>query len=1012
MSPGEGIASPALPSRYVRGAPIGEGAMGVVVVAWDPLLCRHIAVKKATRDLEQSAQRLQKEAATVAQLTHPAIVPVFDSGMDADGLPWLAMRLVDGDTLAQLLQRRSPGEPTGPLLRTLLAVCQGMAHAHGRGVLHRDLKPANILVDAQGGAQIIDWGLACQLSDDPAGVAAPALLAPQHTLDGAVLGTPLYMSPEAARGQKLLPQSDVFCLGAMLYEVAAGQPLRKAATAAEAVRQAIEHQAPRWPQERDAELCAIVSCCLQADPQRRYPDAGALASDLANYLDGRRVSAHTYTPNQLLRRLAFAWRWQLLGAAAALLALAAVTWMAAQRVVSERDRAQQAEQAGQVALASARRSRADLQVRQAVVLAQRGAWPEAAVLAADALGTAGDAATVADARGVLVAAGAAGPTAVLSDDPLPNCQRRYVDPEGAQLLCLTAEGSSLWQIRPLRELWRSQHTADYGVVFGELGLVYLRQPGRLQALDLRTGVPMWHGLAASATVPIQRGVGRDVLQMSGDFAHVTAPGGAQHRWPLCPVGQPIVAADVQGQTALAVCGDGQLYACALAEPCTALGALPLAARDISALVGNDRGVWLASARGQVVRCEVGLRSCGPPVAAVSGMIRKLQVAGPWLMALADRGEVALLTSDALEPVMTTLWGAPSDAHLSSRRLTIAGERLRTYSLPETAQIAQWTSPAGTSLASFDVGAGLVATGGNDGRIAVRKASDGALLWSAAPANSVIKAVALQAGGEVVLASTATTPLIRKLSRRAMGELPVVNVRRLVGLRRGDDEWMVGATYGQGVYAWAAAAGAGPAPESAKPIGEATEDWLDLAAVADRSGAVGIQSPGTALWQLDFSAAAPATGLRRVRLAATGSWRNIAAASVNSGYAVADENHIAWFRGASSAAAARAVAPARVCDLAVAVDGRWVAAGLIDGSVAIYRASDLALTARTHLQRERVAELLTEPQGQALWAGSWDGTLRRLDLSQLLLSDDAALRGATARWKLQADQWSRTHGPNL
>lgn len=233
--------TPSTPSRYLRGAPIGEGAMGVVVVAWDPLLRRHIAVKKATRDLEQSGHRLQQEAATVAQLTHPAIVPVFDSGMDADGLPWLAMRLVDGDTLAQLLQKRQRGEAAGPLLRTLLAVCQGMAHAHERGVLHRDLKPANILVDAQGGAQIIDWGLACRLTDDQAAVGAPGKLDSHQTLDGAVLGTPLYMSPEAARGQKLTPQSDVFCLGAMLYEVAAGRPLRQATTAAVAIRQAVQH---------------------------------------------------------------------------------------------------------------------------------------------------------------------------------------------------------------------------------------------------------------------------------------------------------------------------------------------------------------------------------------------------------------------------------------------------------------------------------------------------------------------------------------------------------------------------------------------------------------------------------------------------------------------------------------------------------------------------------------------------------------------------------------------------
>ncbi len=1006
----EPAAAHSAPSRYVRGAPIGEGAMGVVVVAWDPLLRRHIAVKKATRDLPQSAARLQKEAATVAQLTHPAIVPVFDSGMDADGLPWLAMRLVDGDTLAQLLQQRPPGSAAGPLLRTLLSVFQGMAHAHERGVLHRDLKPANILVDAQGGAQIIDWGLACRLADDQS--ASPHVADPedaQQTREGAVVGTPLYMSPEAARGQKLTLQSDVYCLGAMLYEVAVGQPLRQANTAAEAILRAAERKLSDLPQEGDAELLAIVACCLQPDPAQRYPDASALARDLANYLDGRRVSAHTYTPKQLLWRLALSWRWQLLGVFVALLALAAVSWMAAQRVVAERDRAQQAERSGQLALASAQRARAHLQVQQAVVLAQQGAWPEAAVLAADALSVAADPATLADARGVLVAAGSAGPTAAAVDEALPHCQRRYIDADAAYALCLTATDTSLWKVKPLAMLWRLARTDDYGVVLPDLGVVYLRRPNALQALDLQTGAPKWQGLTASGTVPIQRGVNGDMLQIAGDFAHVIAPGGRQSQWKLCPSQQPIAALHVNGTTALAACGDDQLMACELAKGCTALGALPIAARDISALVSNSEGVWLASTRGQVVRCGVGLVDCSPPTAAVAGMVRKLQVAGPWLMALADRGEVALLTSAALEPVLKTSWGAPSDAQLSLRQLAIAGERLRVYALPERPEIAQWTSRPGTSLASFDVAGEFVATGANDGSVAVRSARDGAEVWKARPANSVIKALWLRQDGAEVLASSVANSLISRISPDRKTDVQVIHVRRLVGIRRGAEDWLVGATYGQGVYAW-------PAQEDRRAqlgppsrIGAETEDWLDLAAAADRSGALAIDSPGSRLWQLEDPGKFGGPGLRRVQLPAAGNWRNIAAASVHSAFAVADESRIAWFRRGSAAPEKQVVVPARVCDLAMGKDGDWIAAGLIDGTIAIYRTSDLALAARTHLQRERVAEVLAGPQGQTLWAGSWDGTLRRLDLGPLATPAAALEAQVTARWKLRADQWTQAQG---
>ena len=303
---------------------------------------------------------------------------------------------------------------------------------------------------------------------------------------------------------------------------------------------------------------------------------------------------------------------------------------------------------------------------------------------------------------------------------------------------------------------------------------------------------------------------------------------------------------------------------------------------------------------------------------------------------------------------------------------------------------------------------FVVTGGNDGKIAVRSATDGAEVWASKPASSVIKAVWLRKDGQEVLASSVSNPLISRISKDFKTDVPVTHVRRLVGVGDGArQDWLVGATYGQGVFVWPAAGNHHADGGAPVRIGTEQEDWLDLAAAADRSGALGIESPGARVWQVDFPGEAIGRGFRRVHLPATGTWRNVAAASVNSGYAVADESRIAWFHRGSSTPAAQVIVPARVCDLAVAQDSDWVAAGLIDGTIAIYRAPDLALVARTHLQRERVAEVLAGPQRHTLWAGSWDGTLRRFDLGGLATPNTAAQAETSARWKLRADQWAHT-----
>jgi serine/threonine-protein kinase len=241
--------------RYEIGEAIASGGMGAVVLAHDPALHRDLAVKVLKPELHDRpdlVRRFVVEAQITAQLPHPGIVPVHELGQDDNGLPFLAMKLVRGQMLEQLLaQRTSPAEDLPRLLGIFEQVCQAVAFAHSRHVIHRDLKPANIMVGRFGEVQVMDWGLAKPLAsrerqrpeeEQAAGEAAASIIrtlrgdgaagrmgssaeAAGGTEAGTVLGTPASMSPEQASGQvELDERCDVFGLGAVLCEVLTGRP--------------------------------------------------------------------------------------------------------------------------------------------------------------------------------------------------------------------------------------------------------------------------------------------------------------------------------------------------------------------------------------------------------------------------------------------------------------------------------------------------------------------------------------------------------------------------------------------------------------------------------------------------------------------------------------------------------------------------------------------------------------------------------------------------------------------
>jgi serine/threonine protein kinase len=254
----------AVPSteRYEVLEAIGRGGMGVVYRVRDRVLAREAALKvMGDRMHDEAMVRLQREAAVLAMLEHPGIVPVHDLGLLPDGRPYYVMKLVRGETLAD---RISAGMPAGEALRAFIRVCETVAFAHAHGVVHRDLTPRNIMLGTFGDVLVLDWGVAKVTgSADLTPLAGSTLGA---TGDGAIIGTPGYMAPEQhGWAGEVDARADVFALGRVLAAIVAETP---------------------------PPLRSVIAKATAAAPADRYPDAASLAHDVGAYLDGLPVLAH------------------------------------------------------------------------------------------------------------------------------------------------------------------------------------------------------------------------------------------------------------------------------------------------------------------------------------------------------------------------------------------------------------------------------------------------------------------------------------------------------------------------------------------------------------------------------------------------------------------------------------------------------------------------------------------------------------------------------------------------
>lgn len=309
---------------------VGRGGMGLVYKAIQRSTQREVALKvllEGPLASEQSRRRFEREIALAAQLKHPHIIPIYDSGSH-DGRMYYAMEYVRGSALSDYLNAHKLGVKA--TLRLFNAICEAIRHAHQRGVVHRDLKPSNILVDSEGTPHILDFGLA------KAGTYADT----KTSVTAQIIGTPAYMSPEQAAGDPsgIDVRTDVYSLGVVLYEGLTGRMPYETNVGIGKLLENIAQVEPVSPSTHnkkvDGEVSAIVMKALEKNKDLRYQSLDALSSDITRYLAGEPISVKPASGLYLLKKAL--WKHRLTaGITAALVILAAGVSLTIRHFVAE-----------------------------------------------------------------------------------------------------------------------------------------------------------------------------------------------------------------------------------------------------------------------------------------------------------------------------------------------------------------------------------------------------------------------------------------------------------------------------------------------------------------------------------------------------------------------------------------------------------------------------------------------------------------------------------------------------
>ncbi len=355
------------PGRYFQLSEYARGGMGRVLLVHDGQIGRNVALKElllahdssdsdgAFSPVHKTASltaRFLHEARITGQLEHPSIVPVYEVGRRRDGRLYYTMKLVRGKTLSRAIREAGSLKQRLALLPHFVDLCHAIAYAHSRGVIHRDIKPANVMVGEFGETVVLDWGIAkstakeatraMELGRSLQSMGADDTAEAAKTAYGQALGTPAYMSPEQAEGllDVVDERSDVYSLGAVLYELLSGKAPFSKGTSAEVVEQ-VKTSPPKplgnFRPTPPPELAAICEKAMHRARDKRYGAAKTMTDEIRRFENGALVETYRYSPGELLRRFWRRHRSALTAAAIAVLVVTSFGIYSIQRIVTERN---------------------------------------------------------------------------------------------------------------------------------------------------------------------------------------------------------------------------------------------------------------------------------------------------------------------------------------------------------------------------------------------------------------------------------------------------------------------------------------------------------------------------------------------------------------------------------------------------------------------------------------------------------------------------------------------------
>lgn len=318
------VATPECQGRYTFRGELGRGGIGRVFAAKDGHIGRDIAVKEllsgasplvsssGSATVDSRVVRFLREARITAQLQHPSIVPVYEIGLRQSGSYYYTMKLVRGRTLLDAITKAQTLDDRLKLLPHFRDICHAIAFAHSNGVIHRDIKPSNVMIGEFGETVVLDWGIAKVKGEDDE---ALRFLRVEYgedahgTRDGSALGTPAYMAPEQAAGKisEVDELSDIYALGAMLYQILTGRPPYSGRSGNEIMGKVLTDPIPPIPEGPGAppsELVAVAQKALAKEKAGRFQSAAEIASEIEAFMSGERVEVYDYSSLELFQRFA------------------------------------------------------------------------------------------------------------------------------------------------------------------------------------------------------------------------------------------------------------------------------------------------------------------------------------------------------------------------------------------------------------------------------------------------------------------------------------------------------------------------------------------------------------------------------------------------------------------------------------------------------------------------------------------------------------------------------------